>query len=79
MCFGCSKEPSHRDASFEYQQHMLWLKNKKNNLQLRTLIWRPGFTMYFLFVQHELMCMFNFLLHFQTNFNEAKNVFEQRA
>ena len=31
MCFGCSKEPSHRDGSFEYSQHMFWLRNKKNN------------------------------------------------
>ena len=22
MCFGCSKELSHRDSSFEYPQHM---------------------------------------------------------
>ena len=29
MCFGCSKEPSHRDSSFEYPQHMFWLSNKK--------------------------------------------------
>ena len=28
-CFGFSKEPSHRDGSFEYQQHMFWLGNKK--------------------------------------------------
>ena len=42
MCFGCSKEPSHRDGSFEYPQHMFWLRNKKINFQLRTLIWRPG-------------------------------------
>ena len=41
MCFGCSKEPSHRDGSFEYPQHMFWLRNKKNNFQLRTLIWVP--------------------------------------
>ena len=41
MCFGCSKEPSHRDTSFEYTQHMFWLRNKKNNFQLPTLIWRP--------------------------------------
>ena len=34
MCFGCSKEPSHRDGSFEYPQHMFWLGNKKNNFQL---------------------------------------------
>ena len=26
MCFGCSKEPSHQDDSFEYPQHMFWLK-----------------------------------------------------
>ena len=41
MCFGCSKEPSHWDGSFEYPQHMFWLRNKKNNFQLHTLIWRP--------------------------------------
>ena len=39
MCLGCSKEPSHRDGSFEYPQHMFWLRNKKNNFLLRTLIW----------------------------------------
>ena len=39
MCFGCSKEPSHPDGSFEYPQHMFWLRNKKNNFQLRTVIW----------------------------------------
>ena len=41
MCFGCSKEPSHRDGSFELPQHMFWLRNKKNNFQLHTLIWGP--------------------------------------
>ena len=30
ICFGCSKEPSHGDGSFEYPQHMFWLRNKKN-------------------------------------------------
>ena len=29
ICFGCSKEPSHRDGSFEYHQIMFWLRNKK--------------------------------------------------
>ena len=29
MCCECSKEPSHRDGSFEYPQHMFWLVNKK--------------------------------------------------
>ena len=28
MCLGYSKEPSHRDVSFEYPQHMFWLKKK---------------------------------------------------
>ena len=32
MCFGCSKEPSHRDGSFEYPQHMFWLRNKKKSV-----------------------------------------------
>ena len=31
ICFGCSKEPSHRDGSFDYPQHMIWLRNKKIN------------------------------------------------
>ena len=38
MCFGCSKEPSHRDGSFEYPQQMFWLRKK---IQLHTLIWGP--------------------------------------
>ena len=42
ICFGCSKEPSHRDGLFEYPQHMFWLRNKKNNILVRTHIWRPG-------------------------------------
>ena len=37
MCFGCSKEPSHQDGSFEYPQHMFRLRNKKNNFQYHTL------------------------------------------
>ena len=28
ICFGCSKESSRRDDSFEYPQHMFWLRNK---------------------------------------------------
>ena len=37
MCFGCSKEPSHRDGSFEYPQHMFWLRNNKNNFSYTLL------------------------------------------
>ena len=40
--FWCPKEPSHRDGSFEYPQHMFWLRNKKNNFLLHTLNWGPG-------------------------------------
>ena len=29
ICFGCSKEPSYCDGSYEYPQHMFWLRNKK--------------------------------------------------
>ena len=31
ICFGCSKELSHRDETFEYPQHMFWLRSKKIN------------------------------------------------
>ena len=48
MCFGCSKEPSHRDGSFEYPQHMFWLRNKKNKFQLHTLIWEPAGLFFFI-------------------------------
>ena len=37
ICFGCSKAPSHGDGSFEYTQHMFWLRNKKINYLVRTL------------------------------------------
>ena len=36
--FGCSKEPSHRDGSFEYPQHMFWLRNKKKHFSLTYFI-----------------------------------------
>ena len=29
--FRCSKEPSHWEGSFQYPQHMFWLRNKENN------------------------------------------------
>ena len=38
MCFSCSKEPSHRDSSFEYPQHMFWLRNKESNFQLHSYL-----------------------------------------
>ena len=42
MCFGCSKEPSHWDGSFEYPQHMFWMRNEENRFLTRTLIWGPA-------------------------------------
>ena len=45
MRFVCPKEPSHRDGSIEYTQHMFWLKNKENNFQLRALIRGPALSM----------------------------------
>ena len=44
ICFGCSKEPSHWDGSFEYPQHMFWLRNKKIIFLLHTLkAWKQDF------------------------------------
>ena len=37
ICFGCSKEPSHWDGSFEYPQHMIGLRNKNINYLVHTL------------------------------------------
>ena len=38
ICFGCSKEKSHGDGSFEYPQHMFSLRNKKIIILVCTLI-----------------------------------------
>ena len=27
ICLGSSKEPSHREGSFEYPKHMFWMRN----------------------------------------------------
>ena len=37
ICFGCSKEPSHSDSSFEYSKHMFWLREKIINFLVHTL------------------------------------------
>ena len=34
MCFGCQKELSHLDSSFEYPQHMFCFRNKTHNFQI---------------------------------------------
>ena len=41
ICFGCSKEPSQQDGSFEYPQDTFWLRNKKIIFLVRTLNLRP--------------------------------------
>ena len=40
MCFGCSKG-SYRDGSFEYPQHMFWMRTKENSFPIRSLICSP--------------------------------------
>ena len=37
ICFGCWKELTHWEGSFEYPQHMFWLRNKKIKFSLHTL------------------------------------------
>ena len=63
ICFGCIKEPSHWDGSFEYPQHMFfWELRKTKSLMWLLLKWQPDFGMhnYFgLFVKFEhllLLC-----------------------
>ena len=29
-------------GSFEHTHHMFWMRNKEDNIPIRTLIWRPG-------------------------------------
>ena len=64
MCFWCSKEPSHRDGSFEYPQHMFWLRNKKSNFRLPTLIWGPVYCFFFLLLGNFCM-LFDVCFFFQ--------------
>ena len=69
MCFVCSKEPSHRDGSFEYPPHMFWLRNKKNNFQLRTLTWGPVARFHFWF-QDPCHCKCLLSPFYFTNLND---------
>ena len=34
--FWVLKEPSHPDGSFEYPQHMFWMRNKENRFPMET-------------------------------------------
>ena len=64
MCFGCSKELSHWDGSFEYPQHMFWLRNKKNNVQSGGLYTVLPFLEWFRSDANEFRQLnFNFVIH----------------
>ena len=39
MCFGCSKEPSHWDGSFECLKHMFWWRNENVIFRYTLLSW----------------------------------------
>ena len=43
ICCGCSKERSQQEGSFEYPQHMFWLRKKKSIFFITILILRPGY------------------------------------
>ena len=53
MFFGCWKEPSHWDGSFDYQ-NIFRLRNKKNNFQFCTHIWELSFHSLWDFLLHRL-------------------------
>ena len=38
ICFGCSKEPSYWDGSFEDQQNTFWWRNNRMNFKLHTYL-----------------------------------------
>ena len=43
-------------GSFEYLQHMFWLRNMKNSFQVHTIIWKsvsPSFTLVTLLPYHD--------------------------
>ena len=49
MCFGYSKELSHREGSFEYPQHMFWMRNKEKNSNTHS--YQKAWYMYAIFLQ----------------------------
>ena len=64
ICIRCSKEPSHGDGSFEYQQHMFSLRNKKNFKYsllfkgmnaLKLKFMRPGSTLFVKVLFHRFL------------------------
>ena len=61
MCFGCTKEPSHRDGSFEYPQYMFLLRNKKDNFQISALILGPDTSL------HSIDYLINKMIKYHKN------------
>ena len=62
MCFGCSKEPTHWDVSFEYLQHMFWLRNKKTNKFNYTLL-SGGLRKFRMFHSPDIKLCYHFHFH----------------
>ena len=66
MYFGCSKEPSHWDGSFEYPQHMFWLRIEKNTNQWPSVLsgglgYAPYTNQKQKFCRHFLLLSVNFI------------------
>ena len=76
ICFGCSKEPSQRDGSFEMvllstnNIILFWLTNKKNNFLVRTLIWRPANISY----PENVIYFLHLQVHFRLDFIMEANI-----
>ena len=62
MCFGCSKEPS---GSFEYPQHMFWMRSKDNNFLIHTLILRTEISLLTLCMLGNFACFLSSADFFQ--------------
>ena len=59
ICFGCSKEPSHWDGSFEHPEHMLWFRNMKNNFDLNTHSYQKVCALYLVIIAYAVTRQLN--------------------
>ena len=67
---GCSKELSHWEGSFEYQQHIFWMRNEENNFQYACLygcLWLIDFL--------EIFFLNHYHVSFQSVFNGMHVIF----
>ena len=72
-CFGCSKDLTHWDGSFEYPQHMFWLRNR-NNFQITSLIWRPDTIIQGAHVRHKCLSLYDLYIHVFPDFFGEKHL-----